>query len=87
MISISLKEMMESEFTDFLDVDGNPQLKETITFGDWCHYTYLSFGSLLGHSCQAATLLAGHSKYIQECAFEFGKNLAYAQQVSFFLFL
>lgn len=82
MISISIKEMMESEFTDFLDVDGNPKLKETVTFSDWCQYTYLSFGSLLAHSCQAAAVLAGHNKHIQECAFEFGKNLAYAHQLN-----
>lgn len=82
MISVSIKEMMESEFTDFLDDDGIARLKETITFRDWCHHTYLSFGSLLGRSCQAVTLLAGHSKHIQDCAFEFGKNLAYAHQLN-----
>lgn len=75
---------MESQFTNFIDSDGNGLLKETITFSDWCNYAYLSYGNLLGYSCQAVTLLAGHGITVQENAYKFGINLAYAHQVSLF---
>ncbi|XP_036357882.1 decaprenyl-diphosphate synthase subunit 2 isoform X2 [Octopus sinensis] len=82
IISESIKKIMESQFTTFVDSDGNGILKETITFSDWRNQAYLSYGNLLGYSCQAVTLLAGHGITVQENAYKFGTNLAYAHQIS-----
>ncbi|XP_052823094.1 all trans-polyprenyl-diphosphate synthase PDSS2 isoform X8 [Octopus bimaculoides] len=82
IISESIKKIMESQFTSFIDSDGNGLLKETITFSDWRNQAYLSYGNLLGYSCQAVTLLAGHGITVQENAYKFGINLAFAHQLN-----
>ncbi|GAB1597917.1 decaprenyl-diphosphate synthase subunit 2-like, partial [Argonauta hians] len=82
IISESIKKIMESQFTNCIDEDGNGILKETIAFSDWCNQAYLSYGNLLGYSCQAAMLLAGHGPLVQESAYKFGINLAYAHQLN-----
>ena len=66
---------MEAEFTKLRSSPLN------VTFKDWLDQTYLSYGSLLAHSCQSALLLVGHKQSYQDAAFEFGKNLAVTRQV------
>ena len=47
------------------------------------YQTYLGNASLLAKSCKAAMMLANHDEPIQEKAFKFGENMAYAYQVCY----
>lgn len=47
---------------------------------EWTLRHVLAGGSLLGHSCQGALKLAGHSSEFQEQGYRFGKHLALAWQ-------
>lgn len=57
--------------------------EETIelTFHNWEQKTYLGVASLLAKACEAAMVVVGHNEDIQSRAREFGKNLAFAQQI------
>lgn len=46
----------------------------------WEDFVFLLRGSLLAYSCEGAVVLVGHEEKIRKNAFEFGKNLALAQQ-------
>lgn len=47
---------------------------------EWTLRHVLAAGSLLGHSCQGALKLAGHTSEFQEQGYRFGKHLALAWQ-------
>ncbi|KAK6170920.1 hypothetical protein SNE40_019203 [Patella caerulea] len=82
VISSCIGDLISGEFTGLQDENGNPRLKPDITFSDWTNQTFLTSGSLLAKSCQAALELADHDQNFQKKAFEFGKNMAYAQQLN-----
>lgn len=77
----AIGDLMEAEFTGFTDKHGCPTLSADVTLSDWLQQTYLSSGSLLAKSCQAAMKLANHSLEVQLNAFNYGLNTAYVQQV------
>jgi decaprenyl-diphosphate synthase subunit 2 len=83
MISQAIGDMMSAEFTHLRDRNGNVLLPDTVKFSDWEHQVYLQSGSLLSKSCEAALELAGHEDNLKQAASEFGKNVAFARQVSF----
>ncbi|ESO05076.1 hypothetical protein HELRODRAFT_111519 [Helobdella robusta] len=69
------------------DFIGGPKnkLKSELSMDMWEEQTYLSSGSLLAHSCQGALTLARHDPSLQTSAFQFGRSMALAFQVSFFI--
>jgi len=74
---------MQAEFTGLRDCHGNAVLPvDGVTMSDWEHQTYLSTGSLISSSCKAALMLAQHPDTLQQQAYEFGKQIALAYQVS-----
>ncbi|ESO88955.1 hypothetical protein LOTGIDRAFT_209876 [Lottia gigantea] len=81
-ISSCIGDHVSAEFTGLQDKNGRPYLPDNVTFNDWLNQTFLSSGSLLSKSCLAAVELAGHGLEEQTSAFEFGKNMALAQQLS-----
>lgn len=82
VISGAIGDLMRAEFTELRDRDGHPLLPpEGATIDDWERQTYLSSGSLIAKSCQAALMLAGHPKALQQAAHRFGCHVAYARQV------
>ncbi|XP_033119002.1 decaprenyl-diphosphate synthase subunit 2-like isoform X2 [Anneissia japonica] len=78
LVSSAISDYTESEFMGFSVDTINLQL----TFADWLHHVYLSTGSLLAKSCQAAQILANHSEDVQNKVFQFGKYLSVAQQLN-----
>ena len=82
LISQSISDITEAAFMAFSEEDAKEnQFVPNLGIADWAKYVYLSSGSLIGKSCRAALELAGHEEEMQTCAFEFGKNIALAQQV------
>ncbi|EDO38895.1 predicted protein [Nematostella vectensis] len=53
----------------------------TLTLDYWKEIVFKSKASLLANSCQAALKLLSHSTELQEKAYEFGKNIAFAQHL------
>ena len=73
---------MEAEFSLLRDTSGNPTLPDAgFTLADWQWLVYKGMGALIAKSCKAAIMLSGHSQEMQQHAYEFGKNIAYAHQV------
>lgn len=80
-MSLAITDLMEAEFTDLRNDNGESLLKPDIQFSDWIKQTYLSSGSLLARSCRSAVELADHREDQREAAASFGENMAYLQQV------
>lgn len=80
-MSLAITDLMEAEFTDLRNDNGESLLKPDIQFSDWIKQTYLSSGSLLARSCRSAVELADHREDQKEAAASFGENMAYLQQV------
>ncbi|KAJ8027484.1 Decaprenyl-diphosphate synthase subunit 2 [Holothuria leucospilota] len=80
LISQSIDHMTRGAFTEMGVKESSP-FSNVKTFDQWKDYVYLSSGSLIGHSCKAALLLANQKQEFVDAAFEFGKNLAWAQQL------
>lgn len=80
-MSLAITDLMEAEFTDLRNDNGESLLKQDIQFSDWIKQTYLSSGSLLARSCRSAVELADHREDQREAAASFGENMAYLQQV------
>lgn len=53
-----------------------------ITMATWEEQTFLSHGSLLANSCQAAMELAKHDKKAQALAFQYGKHMALGHKMN-----
>jgi hypothetical protein len=84
MISVAIGDLMRAEFTRLRDSHGSAILPDDgATVEDWEQQTFLSSGSLLARSCAAALTLARHSEAMQQKAYEFGKQIAFAYQVEF----
>ena len=82
MISGSIGDIMEAEFTIQRDNSGYPMLPPGgITLSDWLDLTHQATASLIANSCQCALMLAGHGEDLQREAYEFGRNIAIAHQV------
>ncbi|XP_071801439.1 all trans-polyprenyl-diphosphate synthase PDSS2-like isoform X2 [Asterias amurensis] len=85
LVSQSISDLTQATFMSFseeLGSKGSGQLLPNVGIADWAKYVYLSSGSLIAKSCRAALELAGHGEEMQKCAFEFGKNIALAQQLN-----
>lgn len=80
-ISTAIGNLMESEFTDLRDKNGNPSLPPSVNLDDWQQQTFLASGSLLARGCQSAMQLCHHDNHMLEAAFTFGENMAYAHQI------
>lgn len=80
-MSLAITDLMEAEFTDLRNDNGESLLKPDIQFSDWIKQTYLSSGSLLARSCRSAVELADHREDQRKAAASFGENMAYLQQV------
>lgn len=80
-MSLAITDLMEAEFTNLRNDNGESLLKPDIQFSDWIKQTYLSSGSLLARSCRSAVELADHREDQKEAAASFGENMAYLQQV------
>lgn len=80
-MSLAITDLMEAEFTDLRNDNGESLLKPDIQFSDWIKQTYLSSGSLLARSCRSTVELADHREDQREAAASFGENMAYLQQV------
>lgn len=80
-MSLAITDLMEAEFTDLRNDNGESLLKPDLQFSDWIKQTYLSSGSLLARSCRSAVELADHREDQREAAASFGENMAYLQQV------
>ena len=92
LISQAIAHLTEAAFmVGFAEQNGNNQLRKRLPYGvsmsEWRKYAYLSSGSLIAQSCKGALALAGHEKEMQEMAFDFGKNMALAQQVIFWFLI
>lgn len=85
VVSSAISELMEAEFSGLTDKNGMATVSDGITMEDWEHQTYLASGSLLAKSCKSALHLANHTSEMQQQAFDFGLNMAYAHQVRVFL--
>lgn len=81
LISQSIDHMTQGAFLAMNNE--KPHLEPRVkSFAEWKDYVYYSSGSLIGHSCKSALLLTNQRQEFVDSAFEFGKNLAWAQQVS-----
>lgn len=81
IIASAVGDLMKAEFTKLRDKDcGSFLPKEGASVGDWETQTFLSSASLIAKSCQAAMMLARHPKCLQDAAFEFGKQIAFAHR-------
>ena len=82
IISSAIGDMTKAEFSRLRDRHGNGVIPDGgATMEDWEHQTFLSSGSLIAKGCQSAMILARHPRHLQDVAFEFGKQIAYAYQV------
>lgn len=83
LISKAIGHLTEAAFMRFGNADLSPiaTIQPGLTFLDWERYVYLSSGTLIGHSCRGALELTNHSQALTESAYDFGKNIAWAQQV------
>nr|XP_054753307.1 all trans-polyprenyl-diphosphate synthase PDSS2-like [Lytechinus pictus] len=83
LLSKAIGHLTEAAFMKFGNADLSPVLtiQPDLTFRDWERYIYLSSGTLIGHSCRGALELTNHSQALTESAYNFGKNLAWAQQL------
>ncbi|XP_064614725.1 all trans-polyprenyl-diphosphate synthase PDSS2-like [Liolophura sinensis] len=81
VVSSVISELMEAEFSGLTDKNGMATVNDGITLEDWEHQTYLTSGSLLAKSCKSALHLANHTSEMQQQAFDFGLNMAYAHQL------
>lgn len=81
LISQSIDHMTQAAFDamNYEKLNHEPSVK---SFDEWKDYVFHSAGSLIGHSCKSALLLTNQRQEFVDSAFEFGKNLAWAQQVS-----
>lgn len=52
-----------------------------LTIENWEKKTYLGVASLLAKACEAAMVVVGHSEEVQIRARDFGRSLAFAQQI------
>ncbi|KAL9969278.1 hypothetical protein ACROYT_G021474 [Oculina patagonica] len=75
MISQVIGHLMEGEF---LKITFNA---DNLNLEFWKDLVFKCKGSLMANSCKAALKIVAHSKELQEKAFEFGKNIAYAHQL------
>jgi len=75
MISEVIGHLMEGEV---LKITFNA---DNLNLEFWNELVFKSKGSLMANSCKAALKIVAHSKELQEKAFEFGKNIAYAHQL------
>jgi len=75
LMSKVIGDMAEGSMLDIMAKDSL-----SIDVKEWEDYVYLMQGSLMANSCKAAVVLTGHPTHIQEQAFEFGKNLHFAQK-------
>ncbi len=85
LVSQAISDLTQATFMGFAEEiggKGSNQLVPNLGIADWAKYVYLSSGSLIAKSCRAALELAGHGEEMQKCAFEFGKNIALAQQLN-----
>ncbi|XP_015172654.1 PREDICTED: decaprenyl-diphosphate synthase subunit 2 [Polistes dominula] len=86
LMSIAIKDVVESEFLGRRDKQNNPlprippSNRKGYAVKEWTLKNVLSAGSLLGKSCQGTLKLAGHNADIQNHGHEFGKHLALAWQ-------
>lgn len=80
LISTAVRDFTEAEFIGVRDDQGNQIPDATMTMLEWEKKNFLAAGSLLAKSCQATLVLAGHSDELQQKAFEFGKQIAFAWQ-------
>ncbi|KAJ8289496.1 hypothetical protein GJAV_G00001990 [Gymnothorax javanicus] len=60
--------------------EGSPV--DDITMASWEEQTFLSHGSLLAKSCQAAMELAKHDKQAQAVAFQYGKHMSLGHKLN-----
>lgn len=96
-MSSAIRDLTEGEFIGPRDMQNNPlpsrfaslsspisphQLALSAAVKDWRQRNILSAASLLGNSCKGTLILAGHDAALQEHAYEFGKHLALASQVT-----
>ena len=83
LISKAIAHLTEAAFLPFRNPDSSPVtvVQPDLTFSDWEKYVYLSTGTLIAHSCRGALELTNHSQALTESAFDFGRNIAWAQQV------
>ncbi|XP_071506767.1 all trans-polyprenyl-diphosphate synthase PDSS2-like [Diadema antillarum] len=83
LISKAIADLTEAAFTKFSGSDLNPviTLQPDLTFTEWERYVYLSSGTLIGHSCMSALKLSNQSPSLTDSAFDFGRNIAWAQQL------
>lgn len=81
LVAGAIEDLMEADYTAFIDKRGEPVMPERAAYSDWLIKTYLEGGSLLAKSCQAALKLAGHGPYMQLLAHDFGLNVAYVQEM------
>jgi len=75
MISKVIGHLMEGEF---LKSTFNA---ENLNTEFWNDLVFKCKGSLMANSCKAALKIVAHSAELQDKAFEFGKNIAYAHQL------
>ncbi|XP_029213966.2 all trans-polyprenyl-diphosphate synthase PDSS2-like [Acropora muricata] len=74
-ISEVIGHLMEGEFLK-ITCDVN-----SLNLDFWNELVFKCKGSLMANSCKAALKLVSHSKELQNEAFQFGKNLAFAHQL------
>ncbi|XP_077977249.1 all trans-polyprenyl-diphosphate synthase PDSS2-like [Glandiceps talaboti] len=81
LVSSAIRDIMEAEFTGY-SVHQCNTLDNNMKLTDWVELVFLSAGSLIAKSCQAALHLANHNSDMQQLAFEYGKFMSLCQQLS-----
>jgi len=85
LIANAISHLMEARFIhDGSERSDQPKAESVdveLTFENWERKTYLGVASLLAKACEAAMEVVGHSEEVQIRAREFGRSLAFAQQI------
>lgn len=84
LMATCIANLVEGEFMQLKNTRGENGVRTKSTFDYYIEKTYMKTGSLIAQSCKSSAVLGGCTKEVTDIAFEFGRNLGIAFQVSFF---
>jgi hexaprenyl-diphosphate synthase len=84
LMATCIANLVEGEFMQLRNTkeESGGKVKKISTFDHYMVKTYMKTGSLIAQSCKASAVLGGSTEEVADIAFDFGKNLGLAFQVT-----
>ncbi|KAI8087830.1 isoprenoid synthase domain-containing protein [Gilbertella persicaria] len=84
LMSTCIANLVEGEFMQLKNTkdEADGKVKKLSTFDHYMEKTYMKTGSLIALSCKASAVLGGSTKEVATIAYDFGRNLGLAFQVT-----